>query len=106
MCSSISGSLSAAPTSISRAKDEQDYAQHKRQYTDRTLSHSHASTSSNRTDAKQQASGDHELHVRLAGLWGMPCELLFERQQLLAKMLGPAGCGTPVHALWVSSLYV
>lgn len=68
------------------------------------MSHTNASTSSSscRTDVKQQAAGEHELHVRLAGLWGMPCELLFERQQLLAKMLGPAGCGTPVHALWVS----
>lgn len=32
----------------------------------------------------------------------MPCELLFEQQQVLAKMMGPAGCGTPVQALWVS----
>jgi hypothetical protein len=32
----------------------------------------------------------------------MPCELLFEQQQLLAKMMGSAGCGTPVQALWVS----
>lgn len=51
----------------------------------------------------QQATGDYDLHTRLAALWSMPSELLFERQQAVAKMLGPAGCGTASHALWVSS---
>lgn len=50
------------------------------------------------------SSSKSELHVRLAALWGMPSELLFERQNQVAKLLAPAGCGTPAHALWVSSL--
>jgi hypothetical protein len=47
-------------------------------------------------------SGHQELHARLAAVWGMPAELLFERQQALARILGPSGLDSSAHALWVS----
>ena len=76
-----------------------------RQYSHRTTD-SNASSSSRADDFGisflQHATGEHELHTRLAALWGMPSELLFERQQAVAKLLGPAGCGSAAQALWVS----
>lgn len=72
-----------------------------------TLTHDDEASQCSRTGDEsgisflQQATGDYDLHTRLAALWSMPSELLFERQQAVAKMLGPAGCGTASHALWL-----
>lgn len=86
-----------------------------------TLANAHGSSSgrcqeafAHRPNQQQYSGGDRtnseaasqhsasELHERLAALWGMPSELLFERQQTVARMLDPADCGTPAQALWVS----
>jgi hypothetical protein len=88
-----------------------------------TLANAHGSSSgrcqeafAHRPNQQQYSGGDRtnieaasqhaasELHERLAALWGMPSELLFERQQTVARMLDPADCGTPAQALWVSHL--
>jgi hypothetical protein len=98
MCSSLSQQLDGPSSSGRQAREAEPNSRW--QYTkDRQQS---AAASSSGINFLQQATGDYELHLRLAALWGMPSELLFERQQTVAKMLGPAGCGTAAHALWVS----
>lgn len=96
MCSSLSQHFDGPSSSGRQAREAEPNSrwQYKK---DRAAERQHSGIS-----FLQQATGDYELHLRLAALWGMPSELLFERQQTVAKMLGPAGCGTAAHALWVS----